>query len=142
MAYKGLMDQPEVQTLKSINDPFNFFKNEKQKNIIHLNGFRGAFDYEDALYPIIGNNEPKNIGDYLVRFLDSEKGFLSIGITFDKRITYAWEENSQTVKLANKILEETDILVIIGYSFPSCNREIDCQLLYAFEKLSSGNIQK
>ena len=108
--------------LKALTYSFNFFNNEKQKNIIHLNGFRGAFDYEDDLYPIIENNKPKNIGDYLVSFLDYEKGFLSRGITFDKRITYAWEENSQTVKLANQILEETDVLVIIGYSFPSYNK--------------------
>lgn len=142
MAYKSFMDKPEVQTLDSINDSFNFFNNEKLKNIIHLNGFRGAFDYENNLYPIIANNKPKTIGDYLVSFLDSESGFSSRGISYNKRIKYAWEDNSQTVKLANQVLEETDILVIIGYSFPSYNRKIDSQLLEAFEKFKNVKRKK
>lgn len=142
MAYRSFMDKPEVQTLNSINNFFNFFNNEKPKNIIHLNGFRGAFDYDNKIFPIIEDEQPKNIGDYLVSFLESEKGFLSRAINYDKRIKYAWEENSQTVKLANQILEETDILVVVGYSFPSYNRKIDSELLEAFETSNKGKSKK
>ncbi len=51
--------------------------------------------------------------------------------------SFAWEENSitnETRKIAKEILNETNILVIIGYSFPSFNRTIDRQL---FENIES-----
>lgn len=142
MAYKSFMDMSEKQTLDTINESFNFFNEEKEKNIIHLNGFRGAFDYKNKIYSIIENNKPRNIGDYLVSFLNSDEGFFSREINYNERIKYAWEENSKSLLQANQILKETDVLVIIGYSFPSYNRKIDSQLLEAFEKSSRGKNKK
>lgn len=45
--------------------------------------------------------------------------------------TFAWEEEplvNQTRQKAIEVIRNTNILVIIGYSFPSFNREIDRQL--------------
>jgi hypothetical protein len=47
-------------------------------------------------------------------------------------ITFAWEKDSETKKslinsyeIAKEIIKDTTILVIIGYSFPFYNREVD-----------------
>lgn len=133
MAYRSFMNNPEKQNLETINEDFNFFNDKRHKKNIHLNGFRGVFDYKDKLHSIIEKNQPENIGDYLSSFLEKKDMFLTNGISYEKRIKYAWEENSESVKQASKVLKETDILVIIGYSFPSYNRKIDTQLLLAFE---------
>jgi len=44
-------------------------------------------------------------------------------------INYAWDDNSSKLKEAKRIFEATDILVIIGYSFPTFNRSVDSELL-------------
>ncbi|HBD95745.1 MAG: hypothetical protein A2096_12655 [Spirochaetes bacterium GWF1_41_5] len=44
---------------------------------------------------------------------------------------FAWEDNKERAQ-ACKRLAETDILIVIGYSFPDFNREIDRQLFKAF----------
>ncbi len=52
--------------------------------------------------------------------------------------SFAWEANSiadETRKIAKEILSKTNILVIIGYSFPSFNRTIDRQLFENIESL-------
>jgi thiamine pyrophosphate-dependent acetolactate synthase large subunit-like protein len=49
--------------------------------------------------------------------------------------SFAWEDNSYTNALrahANETMDETDVLVIIGYSFPSFNRNWDLTLLRQF----------
>ena len=44
-------------------------------------------------------------------------------------INYSWDDDSNKIKSAQQLMKETDILIIIGYSFPTFNREIDLQLL-------------
>lgn len=44
-------------------------------------------------------------------------------------INYSWDDDSRKISHAEMILNQTDILVIIGYSFPTFNRAIDSRLL-------------
>ncbi len=77
----------------------------------------------------------KNITDIL-----KEIGFTSTSasrgqLRFTDHINYAWETNTNAITArtqAEKIFSETDIVVVIGYSFPSFNKEIDSAL---FSKL-------
>lgn len=53
--------------------------------------------------------------------------------------SFAWETDSipvQTREWAKKIIEETEILVIIGYSFPDFNRTVDRKIFSSIPKLS------
>jgi hypothetical protein len=47
---------------------------------------------------------------------------------YDNTLRFAWEENSSSTNaknIARKLLGEADVIVIIGYSFPYFNREVD-----------------
>lgn len=59
-------------------------------------------------------------------------------------MTFAWEKQNEAIqclKLAKEVMKDTDILVVIGYSFPRFNREIDRELLNSAEKLSKIYLQ-
>jgi len=66
---------------------------------------------------------------------------------FDNNIPslmFAWEDDSlssATREFAKAMVRTTDILVIIGYSFPNFNREIDKILLASMQNLSKIIIQ-
>lgn len=62
-------------------------------------------------------------------------------IKFDVFVKYAWEHDldSDWFKGVVKVMAETEVLVIIGYSFPPFNREIDQHL---FSKLNFDVLKK
>lgn len=101
--------------------------------ICHLNGFHGFYQ----------TKEGKEI-----RFIDrtEDTSMLSIFKSFEhiiesqmrgqldqtRYIKFAWEDNNEVGEVkrdAASILQETDYLVIIGYSFPDYNGNIDRELL-------------
>lgn len=109
-------------------------KNEAKKNlcICHLNGFHGFYENEKSYNDLMDRTEHLSL-DEIIQAIDFV--FTSVRqrqICFAPYINYAWEEGSPLSKIARdqarKIFSETDILVIIGYSFPSFNREIDKDL--------------
>lgn len=42
-----------------------------------------------------------------------------------KTLTFAWEDAFKTMETASKQVLGTEVLIIIGYSFPFLNREVD-----------------
>ena len=98
--------------------------------LVHLNGIAGFYDLEsnecgnlfryfddaykvmDSIYSIIDNHEIK-------------------GLNFHDRFSFAWEETrhgTSAINHAIEIMKKTQILIIIGYSFPFFNRDIDRRL--------------
>ena len=147
MAYKSFMRDSEKQTIENVNESLPFFEEEEKRKIIHLNGFRGAFKYDDTIYSNVDKEYWGCLEDYLLGILRNKDDFNSSGVNrfnidYQNNIKYAWEENSKTRQESIEILKSTDILIIIGYSFPSYNREIDSELLKAFEESSSGKEKK
>ncbi|MBA2610525.1 MAG: hypothetical protein H0U95_01045 [Bacteroidetes bacterium] len=64
-------------------------------------------------------------------------------ISNDKYFTFAWENDSISqgaISCAENILKETNILVIIGYSFPTFNDDIDKRLFKLLKE--STNFKK
>lgn len=66
----------------------------------------------------------------------------------NQNYTFAWEERGSGAEIAKKaremavdIAEQTDALVIIGYSFPKLNREIDTQIINSLQKEAQIYIQ-
>ncbi len=62
-------------------------------------------------------------------------------------LTFAWEKDpvkeghlNHGIEIAKKFAEQTEVLVIIGYSFPFFNREIDNQIFEAIKK--GGKLSK
>ncbi len=111
-------------------------------DICHLNGYNGFYytgnrtnDASKEVDTVDRNLEGKDVISILKELefcIESEsRGQLS----FNNHINYAWETNPLAEATRNQalgILEKTDILIIVGYSFPTFNKEIDQKL---FEKL-------
>lgn len=128
---------------KEVDDvsPLLRFKQEQDDlHICHLNGYSGYYYLADGdEYPILQSSEKSTLSDILkaIDYVNSSQRHKKI--TFKSHINYAWETNNEKSnnvrKQAEKIFENTDILVIIGYSFPNFNKEIDKLL---FSKLKNG----
>jgi hypothetical protein len=115
--------------------------NSSELEVCHLNGYNGFYYLPDKGRDTNKENEfldrssSKKILDILkkIGFTTTELG--RRGIRINDHINFAWENNplaKNTREQAIKIFGETDILVIIGYSFPPFNKEIDSLL---FEQL-------
>lgn len=102
-----------------------------ESRVCHLNGYHGHYYYEnkvknhpfrystfDALINIIAESD---------RWGDSD---------YSDHINYAWENNSDakiTRSRAKEIFKNTDQLIIVGYSFPPFNKDIDKDLFSALD---------
>lgn len=125
----------ESPSMEHINENLNFMNLpncENRKEIIHLNGFRGNFRYENKFYETVEKKHLNSLEEYLYHLLDNFKQFRETD--YLNSIKYSWELDSTTKQNALKIIKETNILVIIGYSFPAFNRKIDSELIKEFEK--------
>ncbi len=129
-------------TLEVINSGIKFIDDEsdQKQDIIHLNGYRGEFKYENKRYPTVDINNQATLEDYLFQLLDNEDQFRKSELDYKECIKYAWEADSILLKKAKKIMQETDVLIVIGYSFPSFNRKIDSMLIKAFEDNNRGRV--
>jgi hypothetical protein len=117
--------------------------NNRELEVCHLNGYNGFYYLPDK------SDKVKKEIEFLERSPSSkiseileEIGFTTTEIRrgqirINDHINFAWENNplsKYTREQAIKIFSQTDILVIIGYSFPPFNKEIDSLL---FEQLKN-----
>jgi len=144
MTYLGEADIIDMLIkLKSFPIHFNF-TDGNLPSIVHLNGIAGMYEYD--------NNSKTN---HLYRGFRKEwtKLFDEISFIFERPyqhsmsvnnlFTFAWEGkriSAQAVLAARKIASATDVMVVIGYSVPYFNNEIDQQIFGSF--INSGGIQK
>ncbi|MAO43319.1 MULTISPECIES: hypothetical protein [Leeuwenhoekiella] len=98
--------------------------------VFHLNGHRGFALSRSEKPMVLRNNE--TIENYW-KLHEKLYSNLKTGTqTFNHHIKYGWEHNieSEWFKQIGMILKQSDILIIIGYSFPLFNRKID-QFLFS-----------
>jgi hypothetical protein len=108
----------------------------KNYSLVHLNGIAGYFqDKEDVVYNTLTEND--TIEDFLdntIKYIEQNSNLL----------TFAWESSShhrisKSLAIGKEIIKGSEILVIIGYSFPFFNREIDKEL---FNVLIQSGLKK
>ncbi len=112
------------------NDRFVIYKLNGTANIVGDNGFR-TYDFCPSVFSMID-----------VEFLDAiirshaalrfPQGGLFSGLSF------AWERQHSEKNIVSRSIRgtnKTDILVVIGYSFPYFNREIDREIVQAMSNL-------
>ena len=107
----------------------------KSLDICHLNGYHGFYNVKDKEEHFLDSTEYKSIKEIAESLSFLYSSHRSNGFSLMNHINYAWEQNpiaNKTREEAQKIFSETDILIIIGYSFPNFNKEIDKEL---FKKL-------
>lgn len=136
----------EENDFNKINQYFKFKETQNDSDIndiFHLNGHRGFFkdktskgEEKEFILKILNRFEDywNNI-DWL--FESTEKGSANC----NNFIKYAWEHNlnDNFFKKISNVMNETEVLIIIGYSFPAFNREID---QYLFSKILPNKIKK
>lgn len=91
-------------------------------SLIHLNGVAG-WEYKHSATPII--NEVLTYKNYS----NTRNPLLSFAWETKEKESYDLFFNRRDIVL-NNIIKDTDILVIIGYSFPFFNREYDKNILF------------
>lgn len=116
---------------------FDSGKENSPLSICHLNGYNGFMDItEDGFFHLIDakksikESADKVHGIYFENF-KRKSNFMNF-------INFAWENHPRANfarAQAKEIFSNTDILVIIGYSFPPFNKEIDKAL---FSMLKDG----
>ncbi len=119
---------------QSLSQNLKFRINERTDSflqICHLNGYHGFYNTEGKEYSFIDLTESTQLNDILnsIDFISTARQRSQLD--FMNHINYAWESNmtSKTIReYAKKIFSTTDILIIIGYSFPNFNKEIDFEL--------------
>ena len=105
-------------------------------NVIKLNGTALIYNKDDKSFVDLFNiNKEDSILDYLPVFAEDS-------ITIKNTLSFAWEQMSDTFqqRIIDSISDAT-ILVIIGYSFPYFNREIDKLIFNNLSKLKKVYIQ-
>ena len=114
---------------------------EQLKNsiqMLHLNGIAGLYRYEgrnefrrDRIETIFDKNlSSQTLKDIVDRFKNSENK--------NHLINFAWEKgntiNKNFLEIAKAIIKDTDILVVVGYSFPFFNRKVDNEIFKALRE--------
>lgn len=122
--------QRDLQIFPSLNnDDFDYARSA----IIKLNGSCGFYD---------DSKKYSNLFNYSNHSFDesSLETFLNILIpercNFKHTIKFAWENDEQVTevrKIAKDIIKNSDVIVVIGYSFPTFNREIDRFIFSEFD---------
>ena len=122
-------DLNEVREYVNIFNNYETIENKNKPYLIKLNGSAGAF---------IDSQYKKDAKEQIINeIIRTYKGTFFNAIP-DSMIQFAWDENENTKKSrlkAIEIMNNTQILVVIGYSFPTFNRKIDKQLLSRLFKL-------
>jgi exonuclease VII small subunit len=97
--------------------------------------------YNRRLFPYVINNLVEKYARIMSLF-EENPGYVDHSIPL---LSFAWEkENHEDKSIINEAMtktENTDILVVVGYSFPYFNREIDKQIINNMPNLTKIYIQ-
>jgi hypothetical protein len=108
----------------------SYFLEPKEYSLVHMNGIAGMYKKDEnsnckSLFPPgRGMFSERMLSD----FEEKEENSHSL-------LTFAWEKGSaqhdllnDRLEIAKQMVEGTDILVVVGYSFPFFNREFDQEI--------------
>lgn len=121
--------QRALRVFPSAND----YGDTQRFSIYKLNGTTGFYE--------LGNSKKTHISDSLVATDNFKlvRNFLSFyvgtlyGEMFQPMLSFAWEKHGSldhaVMRYAKSAIERTQILVIIGYSIPFFNREVDREMI-------------
>lgn len=108
-----------------------------KQSFVHLNGIAGIHDNNNKCYllnDIFKPNLTLNELFEVLAFIANDNTVMN-----DNYLTYAWEQDDiskTSISYAAKIMSETEIFIIVGYSFPTFNDEIDKFLFESLHKSS------
>ena len=129
----------------SVNPLISYFPSQFSEyggiiySMVHMNGIAGFFQQPktNLITHLYDNDEIYNL-DILLSRVKSKSEFINL-------ITFGWEKKKQLglsdiIEKAKETVKETEILVVIGYSFPFFNRESDKEIFKSLK--ASGKLAK
>jgi hypothetical protein len=127
------------------NESFNYAKNINKFTIFKLNGTTGFYAekgfYKNLYHEIIQSKIDTN---FIIQILNSYAE-AKYSNAIESLLSFAWEResnnNESILNLVITNIKDCEILIIIGYSFPFFNRDIDREILSKMEKLKRVYIQ-
>lgn len=115
---------------------------DKEAKVIHLNGIAGLMIEKSAPVSLFEVEYPKDNLECLREFLRIYE-IIERQHKINDNLSFAWElEASERLEISNEIMSKTEILVVIGYSFPFFNRTIDRTLFKHFLSKNTGLSKK
>ncbi len=107
----------------------------EETSLFHLNGMAGFYyskKYNRYLHTQLDLVDHKDL-ELIKDFIEN---------TYDVPLDFAWESVEDVLKLnfINKMISDTTIMIVIGYSFPFFNRDIDKKVFDILK--SSGKLKK
>lgn len=108
-------------------------------NILKLNGTAGIFRKKEQIMTVYETQREyfDDIIDIVMNIYNESKSRYS---EYNPLFKFAWEKNQTAdyiLECAQRMIWETEVLVIVGYSFPDFNRDIDRAIFS-----NSSNIKK
>lgn len=112
--------------------------------IIKING-SATFEDKSTLRYIEEDTENMPAALQVIEFYhDSQVDTSEMGLDFNTHLSFAWENSTNNEKIKDtlsKTIENTEIVVVIGYSFPFFNRVTDRYIFGGMLKLKKVYIQ-
>lgn len=106
---------------------------EKRFGVVKLNGTTNIIKKDgNREFVFVDTIERDCDNEFLERVLFHYANGISAGNEYVPMISFAWEEQDGENKILNAAImatAETEILVVIGYSFPAVNVEIDREII-------------
>ena len=152
--------QNELNSYPRTDIDFNLPPEIDKFTLVRLNGIAGLYEntenelkhffdfYNRALHPLKKSSNGKVLSQFsdqaFTSVLDYYKLLKKEDFNISNTFTYSWEKTELAkycIEVAKKIAEKTTILVIIGYSFPYVNREVDNAIFDKFDNLKKIYIQ-
>lgn len=142
----ALQQFTDIKYIHDVIDAFNIYppvdksKNTGHYKIVHLNGIAGLYETTGGsggreIKTLFNRTESKALKDIINEASFIFKSFRQRSIAIERTFSFAWEENEiskKAIEEACRIMAETNVLVIIGYSFPAFNKDIDKRIFKHF----------
>lgn len=138
-------------TIENSRDDLNIFskgnsltslKKDKKFSVFKINGTTNVKTNNNEIYDLVKNYniDKVNLVSSFLEIYSSRKLFS----THIPNMSFAWENFNEELKFYNDLrnsVENTDILIVIGYSFPFFNRKIDKFILDSMDNLKKIYVQ-
>ncbi|MDD4000992.1 MAG: hypothetical protein PHX62_08915 [Bacilli bacterium] len=117
------------------NKTIPYKNNNTGFSVIKLNGTASFFDNNDTIIDLYFALRMQGILSRLSVLLSGKIDSLKSTLSF------AWEKDSEYLLSIKNKIKDAQILVVIGYSFPYFNREVDRELIQSMTSLEKIYIQ-
>lgn len=110
--------------------------NKTKSTIIKLNGTGNFLLKESNLYSNKYDFIKFKYDRHTLHYLISQLSVNRSSGNEDNQLKFAWEKDEQVIKArgyAKEIITNSDVIVVIGYSFPTFNREVDREIFRDFD---------